>query len=214
MANRDRQTSVANLRSGGATTKFLNENGSYSTPAGGGGVTWNFDLAQYAGDQLAPALSAGNFSVGNIILPTRVSVKTTGLHFWWAGGAGALTVKATLRTNGSKISQTAVYSTLTDTAGNVAVNAAGVYTASWTSELTLVQNQFYAIQIYETTGAKFPANSTWTNLKMISQNLTNNWFLDPGGLFLIETGFAAGDAAIATDAGTSAFYPVSIVVSG
>lgn len=38
MANRNRSTTAANLRSGGATTKFLNENGSYSTPAGGSGA--------------------------------------------------------------------------------------------------------------------------------------------------------------------------------
>jgi hypothetical protein len=181
---------------------------------GGGAPLWNLNLATYAGNLLAPAVSAGNFSVGNIIHPIRPNLKTTGISFWWGGGAGALTVKAQLRRNGSKTSATAAYSTIVATVTGVAVNAAGVYTATFASEQTLTEGEFHAVQVYEESGTKFPANSTWANLKMNTQVIANNWTMDPSGLQLVETGFAAGDAAIAADAGTSAFYPVSLIVSG
>ena len=70
----------------------------------------------------------------------------TGIKFRWAGGGGALSVKASLW----EIAGGAALRTVT-----VAVNAAATVTATFASSYSLVPWKHYVVGIYETTGAKF-----------------------------------------------------------
>ncbi len=168
--------------------------------SGGGGMPlWNINLAKIQRDYLAPALTSANFTVGNVFRPIRPSVKTTGITFNWGTTTGALTVDLHLRTNASKTDHAAAYSTLVETISAVAVDVSGIYSANFASELTLTENQFYMVDIYETSGTRhLPASGDFAGYKLSYSDAAGPWRLDPAGLQLVASAFGVASATPST----------------
>jgi hypothetical protein len=184
------------------------------TGGGGGGPPQTLiDLALLANDWLAPALQNGNFTVGNAFRAVRAGVEIDKIRFYWSGGAGALQVDVKLRTNGSITTPSGNYGTTIDTVANVAVNAAGVYEAVLAAPVTLTQNQWYCVDVYEDTGTKYLAMPSFSAWRLGAQGLTTNWIIDPAGIQYYESLFAVGAGTPAPDDGSTSFAAVNPHIS-
>lgn len=190
------------------------ESGAVTISSTGGIPLWNINLAQLAKDYVGGALQNGDFTVGNAFRPLRPNVKTTGLKFYWGGGAGALSANVHLRSNGSLTTPSGNYSTTLATVSSIAVDAAGVYTATFSAEQTLTENQWYAVDLYESTGTKYLASPSFTQWRFNSQVLISNWIVDPAGIQYYESLFAAGNNTPSPDDGSASFFTISPIISG
>ncbi len=87
------------------------------------------------------------------------TVSITGLKFWWSGGGGALTVKCQLW-DPAGVSQKTV---------NVAVNAAGIYTATWATPWVIPGADVggrYMFSTWETSGTYYQNTAGVLNPEM------------------------------------------------
>lgn len=109
------------------------------------------------------ALTNGVYTYGMYFTLLKGGLKITGMRFWWPGGGGAQTAKCQIwDSSGTSLD-----------VQNVSVNAAGVYTATWTSPITFPSGDVgksYAVSVYD--GVHYQSN-TVTGY--------NNATITPGG---------------------------------
>ena len=135
----------------------------------------------------------GSFSYGDIIMPTKDGLVLAGIRFYWPGGHGALSVKASLWNANTSTRVTSA---------TVSVNAAGVYVALFATPTALTQYNLYYLSVWETSG-NFAIEITGANVStftlgtMTVANGFNLKNLYPG-YFRISSGYASGDAVYAT----------------
>ena len=117
-----------------------------------------------------PALSAGGNTVGQLFYLTTAA-HIQGARFYWLGGGGALSVKCSIWKDTGTVG--AVVMTRQEFA-TVSVNAAGIYTVTWTSggstggSYALSGADLYkrwVVSIWETTNTKISqtSNAGWVN---------------------------------------------------
>lgn len=131
------------------------------------------------------ALSAGNYTYGMTFLVLKPGLKITGMRFYWAGGGGAQTAKCQIwDPAGTSIdSQT------------VAVNAAGIYSVTWSSPYTLPagsEGKIYTVSVWD--GVHYQSNtiSSFYSVTIGPGGSINNF---QAGLYYVQgfAHYASGD---------------------
>lgn len=144
-----------------------------------------FSFVDFANNHTGATLNAGNFSMGAIFyLVTPGSC--TGGRFYWAGGAGAVTVKVSLWDSSNTRVKNA----------SVAVNAAGIYSVTFSSPHIINDiYQVYTIAMWEDSGTKFTTFDTPANdIRLLPNNNRTSVVTTPtaGG-----SGYANGKTIVA-----------------
>jgi hypothetical protein len=91
--------------------------------------------------QTVGALNGGSFTIGMRWNAVRSGQSCTGVRVYWPGGKGALTLKLSLWDAG-----------VNERTANVAVDAAGFYSVTFTSAYTLNPKVEYTVSCWETSG--------------------------------------------------------------
>jgi hypothetical protein len=94
------------------------------------------------------AASGGNYTVGTEFCALRSGQVCTGMRFRW-GGAIARTIKCALWKKGAGVQKTI----------DVAVTAAGLYTATWSGSQAITTNETWIVSIWEKSGTEFMPQS-------------------------------------------------------
>ena len=165
--------------------------------------SWVLDVVEL----VTPTLDAVNRTTGHYFFPIRANQTCTGIRVYWPG-TSVVTLKLCLYKDGTAA---AVGSGTVTTTG-----AAGYYSVTFGSPVTLDRKFAYAATCYETGGADC---------------LTAVTMLSAGGVYFVAPGwgggahyrdyvvttwglFGSGDSAPVSGAGTGSSYPVEPLISG
>lgn len=189
-ANQNVNTMFAGPSSGSATTPTWRSltNADLPTP-----LKW-FSPVDYANSGVVTAVFlSGNFSTGQLFNLTKTAT-ITGARFYYPHGGTSRNVKVSLWDHtGTRVANT-----------TVAVNAGGIYTATFSSSVAYSSTfRNWVIAMYETTGTEYyliqnsqspcyPGFCTNTNAGQITSYVTALW--GPYELMLNPRIFVAGDA--------------------
>jgi hypothetical protein len=152
----------------------------------------------------------GSFTIACSFYVSASGHTSTGVRFYWVGGLGALTIKASLwQATGNGTGSRVV-------SANGSVNAAGEYTISWAPQ-TLVPGEQYAVSVWETTG------SNGTNIGNVSNSNSPLSFMLKGVMVMSGTAVVyaplvgnGGGAVVSPFAayGNGDAYPINISATG
>lgn len=173
---------VLSLRNGGVECAYVQYSGKLISQVCPSIV----DLAS----QMTVPFDTGDFTYGDEIVPLT-NLIISGLTFWWPGGLGAKSVKASLWN---------LHTTTRLANATVSVNAAGAYTATLTPQ-TLTAGRLYAWVVYETSGGKAvdmtgATLSAWSDGGLVPAGL-NGIRVWPG-YYRVGSIYSAGDIAPAS----------------
>ncbi len=153
---------------------------------------------------LGSTSAASSTTVGQRIMFTK-ACSVTGIRFYWVGGLGAKTIKVSVWDNANSQAGTTT----------VAVNAAGIYTGSFTPVTVSATDLYkgYSIGMWENGGSNYTYTSTAVGRP--GSLVSNTTYTKNPVVSVIDDSFYhAGDARPDTSlAGTSQYFPVEAIVT-